>query len=177
MTKAAAWMQARGWKEKLAKRRGYEQSLFEHSLIELDVLLELLPILGSPRHYSLSENEEAVLVIAVLAHDIGKETDAWQVYIRDPRPDRWVPDILPELTRAVIPEVCATLGFSKQGEAVERIMAHCVNSTTTGQEEVTGRSSKRCLVAGRIAFSHWPIWSKLLTSSVPLLRLPMPRTC
>jgi hypothetical protein len=61
MTKAAAWMQARGWKEKLAKRRGYEQSLFEHSLIELDVLLELLPILGSPRHYSLSENEEAGL--------------------------------------------------------------------------------------------------------------------
>jgi hypothetical protein len=125
ITKAGAWMQARGWKEKLAKRRGYEQSLFEHSLIELDVLLELLPILGSPRHYSLSETEEAVLAIAVLAHDVGKETDAWQVYIGDPRPDRWVPHILPELTRAVMPELCATLGFSKQGEAVERIMAHC----------------------------------------------------
>src|SRR3990172_2313095 len=32
--RAAAWMQARGWKQKLAKRRGYEQSLFDHSLIE-----------------------------------------------------------------------------------------------------------------------------------------------
>jgi len=30
--RAAAWMQARGWKQKLAKRRGYEQSLFEHDL-------------------------------------------------------------------------------------------------------------------------------------------------
>jgi hypothetical protein len=125
MTKAAAWMHARGWKEKLAKHRDYEQSLFEHSLIELDVLLELFPILASPRHYGLSEAEEGVLVIAVLAHDVGKETDAWQLYIGDPRPDRWVSHVLPELTRAVIPELSATLGFSEQGEAVERIMAHC----------------------------------------------------
>jgi len=39
MAKAAAWMQARGWKGKLAKRRGREQSMFEHTLIEIDVLL------------------------------------------------------------------------------------------------------------------------------------------
>ncbi|WP_447973985.1 hypothetical protein [Nitrospira sp. Kam-Ns4a] len=38
MTQATAWMQARGWKQKLAKKRGSEQSLCEHSLIELDVL-------------------------------------------------------------------------------------------------------------------------------------------
>jgi|GEM_PF-6006757 len=40
MGETAAWMHARRWKEKLAKRRECEQSLFEHSLIELDVLLE-----------------------------------------------------------------------------------------------------------------------------------------
>ncbi len=34
LTRADGWMQARGRKEKLAKRRGYEQSLFEHSLID-----------------------------------------------------------------------------------------------------------------------------------------------
>jgi hypothetical protein len=38
MVSAATWMQARGWKQKLAKKRGHEQSLFEHSLIELDVV-------------------------------------------------------------------------------------------------------------------------------------------
>lgn len=117
LTGAAKWMQARHWKEKLAKRRCYEQSLFEHSLIELDVLLELLPILASPTHYGLCQTEEAVLAIAVIAHDVGKETDAWQVYIGDPRPDRWVPHVLPELTRAVIPELCATVGFSENGAA------------------------------------------------------------
>jgi four helix bundle protein len=30
IAKAAAWMQARGWQRKLAKKRGREQSLFEH---------------------------------------------------------------------------------------------------------------------------------------------------
>jgi hypothetical protein len=90
LMRAAAWMQARGWKQKIAKRRGgvypacpersrREQSLFEHRLIELDVLLELLPILRSPRHYGLSEAEKAVLAVAVLAHDVGKETDAWRL--------------------------------------------------------------------------------------------------
>lgn len=125
LTRAAAWMQTRSWNQKLAKRRGYEQSLFEHSLIELDVLLELLPILASPRHYGLSETENVTLAVAVLVHDVGKETDAWQAYIRNPRPERWVPHVIPELTRAVVPELCATIGFDDLGELVQRIMAHC----------------------------------------------------
>lgn len=125
MSSGAAWMQARGWKGKLAKRRGFEQSLFEHSLIELDVLLEMLPILETPRHYGLSETEKKVLAVAVLAHDAGKETDAWQAYIRDPRSSRWVPHVIPELTRAVVPELCAALGFDDLGEPVQRVMAHC----------------------------------------------------
>jgi hypothetical protein len=125
ITKAAVWMQAREWRSKLAKRRGYEQSLFDHSLIELDVLFELLPILGSPRHYNLSDTEQKVLAIAVLAHDVGKESDAWQAYIRDPRLDHWVPHVLPELTRAVVPEMCIALEFEELSEPIQHIMAHC----------------------------------------------------
>ena len=34
MAKAAAWMQGRGWKARAAKRRGYEQSLLDYSLIK-----------------------------------------------------------------------------------------------------------------------------------------------
>ena len=33
MIKAATWMRARGWKAKLAEKRGYKKSLFELSLI------------------------------------------------------------------------------------------------------------------------------------------------
>ena len=42
MAKAAAWMQGRGWKARVAKKRGYEQSLVEHRLIEVHLLLEAL---------------------------------------------------------------------------------------------------------------------------------------
>jgi len=63
--------------------------------------------------------------VAALAHDVGKETDAWQAYIRDAGPVRTVPHILPELTRAVVPDLCAALGLEELGEPVERIMAYC----------------------------------------------------
>lgn len=82
IARAGARMQARRWKAKLANRRGYDQDLFGHSLIEVDVLLALLPILSDVRHYGLSEAEQRILAVAVLVHDVGKETDAWQRCVR-----------------------------------------------------------------------------------------------
>ncbi len=37
VSQAAAWTQTHGWRAKLAKKRGGEQSLFEHTLIETDL--------------------------------------------------------------------------------------------------------------------------------------------
>ncbi len=125
LERAARWMAARGWRGRLAKRREYEQSLFEHSVIELDVLFELLPILASAQHYGLTETEQRILVVAVLAHDVGKETEPWQAYIRDPRRGRIVAHVLPELTRTVAPELSSVLGFEDVAEAVHRTVAHC----------------------------------------------------
>lgn len=122
---AAQWMAGRRWRAKRAKRRDYEQSLYEHSLIELDVLLELLPILTSPRHYGLSETEQRILLVAVPVHDVAKETDAWQAYVGGGRDDEWVSHIIPELTKAVVPEVCAALGFEDLSGPVQSIMGHC----------------------------------------------------
>jgi hypothetical protein len=123
LTRAAKWMQERSWKQKLAKKRGFEQSLFEHSLIELDVFLELCPILASPSHYGLSDSEQKVVATAVVIHDVGKETDAWQTYICDNGPP--VPHIIPELTRSVAPQLCAALGLEFFEDPIQRIMAHC----------------------------------------------------
>lgn len=58
---AATWMQARGWKEKLAKRREHEQSLFEQSLIEPDVLLDELA--RQPRSLSRGRARDARLPV------------------------------------------------------------------------------------------------------------------
>ncbi|MBI3799800.1 MAG: hypothetical protein HY268_22855 [Deltaproteobacteria bacterium] len=123
MIQAAAWMATRGWKQKLGKRRDFEQSLFEHSLIELDVFLELCPILASPQHYSLSDAEQKILTAAIVVHDVGKEADAWQAYIGNKGPS--VPHVIPELTRAVIPQLCSALGLEGLGDSIQRIMAHC----------------------------------------------------
>jgi hypothetical protein len=47
IAKAAAWMQARGWKAKLAKKRGGEQSLFEHTFTKAGLRVELLLIVDA----------------------------------------------------------------------------------------------------------------------------------
>jgi len=121
--KVANWMAKRGWKQKLAKARGMEQSLFEHSLIEEDVLLELMPILEKTKHYGLSEKEMKILVVAVLVHDAGKEAQKWQdAIIKSTKPPSHID---PDLTRILAPELCTELKFEDVGEPVQKIIAHC----------------------------------------------------
>jgi hypothetical protein len=76
--KATAWMLNRGWKRLTAKRREFQQSLFEHTMVELDALISLLPILRKPNHFYLTEEEEKVLIASIIAHDAGKERPEWQ---------------------------------------------------------------------------------------------------
>ena len=71
----------RGWKKLTAKRLQYEQSLFEHTMVELDALLSLLPILRQPNHFHLTEEEEKILIASVIAHDAGKEKPECQEYV------------------------------------------------------------------------------------------------
>lgn len=125
MSRAIRWMTMRGWKTKLAKMGDYEQSLLDHSLIELDVLIELFPILAGAHHYGLTHDEQRILTVAVLAHDLGKETDEWQAYIREPRFDRWISHILPDLTKSVVPGLCAELASANMEAPVHQIMSHC----------------------------------------------------
>ena len=47
---ATIFMQARGWKRKLARKQ--EQRLFEHTLIEMDVMFQLLRLSAAEWHYA-----------------------------------------------------------------------------------------------------------------------------
>lgn len=125
LERAIEWMAARGWKRRVAKRRQYEQSLFEHTLVELDVALQFLPILRQPCHFDLSPEEERVLLVSLVAHDVGKEKLDWQEYIFGRRP--FVSDVDPALTRDVLPELCAVFGLGGLDEQVMAVIENCVS--------------------------------------------------
>ncbi|MFO8091371.1 MAG: hypothetical protein R6U13_16145 [Desulfatiglandaceae bacterium] len=124
-SKAAEWMMLRGWKGLIAKRRDFEQSLFEHTMVELDAFLSLFPILRKSEHFGLSENEEMILATSVIAHDVGKERPEWQKYIFGK--GAYVSDVDPQLTREIIPELCHFLGFESLAGSVLNVMENCVN--------------------------------------------------
>lgn len=122
---ASDWMIARGWRQKVAKRRYYDQSLFEHSLVELDVALHLMPILRLPNHFDLSLEEEQIIYISLIAHDIGKERDEWQDYILGKR--GFVSDVEPVLTKSILPGLCSSLGFPSLDRKATAVIENCIN--------------------------------------------------
>src|SRR6185312_4395187 len=121
---AMTWMRQRNWRERLAKSQS-GQSLYEHSLIELDVFLRLAPILRDPKHYGLSDLEESVLTVSLLVHDAGKETDEWQAYVKSAGTVPWLSHILPELSEKLVPGICAELSLADMSSDVHRVMVHC----------------------------------------------------
>ena len=123
--RAAGFMLKRGWKRLTAKRREFQQSLFEHTMVELDALISLLPILSKPNHFDLTEEEEKVLIASVIAHDAGKEKPEWQEYILGK--GDFVSDVASDLTRKIIPDLCAALGFDHINDKVTNVMENCVN--------------------------------------------------
>lgn len=125
LQKASKWMLARGWKRMIAKRKQFDQSLFEHSLVELDFALQLLPILRQPNHFGLSLEEEQILLVSLVAHDVGKERPEWQEYILGRR--GFLSDVDPALTRNVLPNLCETLGFSGLDQKVMAVIENCID--------------------------------------------------
>src|SRR5579883_783434 len=93
----------KGWKRLLGKRIRYEQSLFEHSLNTLDVVLTYLPIFRQTWHPPLTLDEEVALIATAVAHDAGKATDEFQRYIRGET--SWVGHWSPELTQGLVGEL------------------------------------------------------------------------
>jgi len=93
----------KGWKRLLGKRIRSEQSLFEHSLNTLDVVLTYLPIFRQTWRPPPTRDEEVALLVTAVAHDAGKATDEFQRYIRGE--SGWVGHWSPELTQALVGEL------------------------------------------------------------------------
>ena len=103
----------RGWKDKIAKRSGFEQSLLEHSANCLDVMLTLLPTLRT--HLGLSDEEEQALILGIAIHDVAKERDEWQAYVQGK--GEYEPHVIPDYTTTAVNELAEWLGFEGQQDA------------------------------------------------------------
>jgi hypothetical protein len=113
--KAVEWMIDRGWRETYGKKGAFTQSLLQHTDVELNVLLELLPILARPEHFGLSKLEQQALIIGQVVHDVGKETEKWQQYVKAPREQQrgnYVPHVIRPLTDEAVVDLVNFLGFS-----------------------------------------------------------------
>ncbi|HVA25619.1 MAG TPA: hypothetical protein VMW62_14645 [Chloroflexota bacterium] len=106
---AAGWMSSRGWQRLLAKDRDYTQSLYHHTLAEIDVLASLAPALMSDAGWALTAKQFQALFVANLCHDVGKEDPAWQraVARRGKAPDH----VHHESTTAAIEDWAGRLGY------------------------------------------------------------------
>ena len=121
---AMTWMRQRKWREKLAKSRS-GQSLYEHTLIELDAFLQVAPILRDPKRYGLTELENWIMIVALIVHDAGKETDAWQDYVTSRGAVQRVSHVLPELAEKLVPDICAALCIDGIGAGVHQVITQC----------------------------------------------------
>jgi len=112
------------WRRLTAKSRGFEQSLFDHTRIEIDALLQLAPIFSRTNHFGLTEDELEILIVALMAHDMGKQLDEWQDYIggrSDP-----LSDVNRRLTAEVVPTLYPALGLEPR-EGVNQVIENCIN--------------------------------------------------
>jgi hypothetical protein len=126
--KAIEFMLARHWKEKTGKLRQFNQSLFDHSLVVLDVMLALLPLLRGTFVPQLTEQEEQVLIAGVLAHDVGKELDDWQEYVHGRQ--GFLSDVNRQLAETVVPQLTGLLGFGSVGETLTGVLLHMSHERT-----------------------------------------------
>lgn len=124
LARAMTWMRLRGWREKVAKSSS-GQSLYEHTLIELDAFLQLAPILRDPKRYGLTEIENWIVIVSLIVHDAGKESAQWQEYVTSRGAAQWISHILPELSEKLVPKICAALGIEGIGTEVHQVIAEC----------------------------------------------------
>jgi hypothetical protein len=119
-----SYMNQQGWRRLTAKSRGFEQSLFDHTRIEIDALLQLAPIFSQTSHFGLTDDELEMLIVALMAHDVGKQLDEWQDYISG-RSDP-LSDVNRRLTAEVVPTLYPALGLEPH-EGVNQVIENCIN--------------------------------------------------
>ena len=128
--KAAQWMITRNWKRITAKRGNFNQSLFEHTIYELDVLFTLWPILS--KNWRLGEQDLSALAVGSVAHDVGKETPEWQNYaLADKGTVLYTPHVTEDLTQAAVDRLFEALGLTGSLDDAKAFVRYHMQATKT----------------------------------------------
>ncbi len=77
--KVEQYLRTRKWHEHKAKSNG--QSLLAHTLTELYVFFNVVPLFNSTNTYKFSEEDHKIIILSIIAHDCGKEAKEWQEYL------------------------------------------------------------------------------------------------
>lgn len=129
-TKAAKWMIDRGWKRRTAKYGSFKQSLFEHTIYELDSLFTLWPILS--KSWRLNEEDLNSLAIGTIAHDVGKETSNWQRYVLSPKGAvPYTPHVIEDLTQEAVDKLFEELELSGSWDNAKAFVRYHMQATKT----------------------------------------------
>lgn len=120
--KAVEFMLNRGWKEKTAKKQIFEQSLFDHTITELDAAIALLPLLRQSFAPPFTGQEERVILTGILLHDVGKELPEWQEYVLGRR--GFESDVNREHAERMVSELATQFGFSGIEEILSAVLLH-----------------------------------------------------
>ena len=141
---AADFMLEQGWKEKTAKKGQFVQSLFDHTIIEIDALISLLPLLRQSFIPPFTEQEEQIILMGVLLHDIGKELDEWQEYVLGR--SEYISHVNCELVEQVVFELTAQFRVTGIEEILSSIVLHMRN------ERSQAKVINRLLFGERVQF-------------------------
>lgn len=129
-TNATKWMIDRCWKRKTAKRGAFNQSLFEHTIYELDALFTLWPIIS--QSWRLDEEDFNSLIVGSVAHDVGKETPNWQQYVLSPKGAvHYTPHVIEDLTQAAVDELFEKLGVKGSWDNSKAFVRYHMQATKT----------------------------------------------
>ncbi|MCK8825367.1 hypothetical protein [Fuchsiella alkaliacetigena] len=114
--KIVNYLISRKWKNKLAKANYNDQSKKQESLLEhtvkcLDIMIVLIPILRHEKLLGFTKEEEQALILATAVHDAGKEQNKWQEYLFNQ--EEYVDETNSELIEEVIFNLIEILDFSK----------------------------------------------------------------
>ena len=133
--KVISWMIERGWRQKIAKRGDYEQTLYDHTAIQLDILNSLSPTLKTK--LGLTRDELIIIMLASILHDVGKEKKEWQEYIK--KKADYCSHIDENLAREALDELLAYMGLKDidKEAIISGVVLHMWGERTPGR--VMGR--------------------------------------